>query len=50
SETMRPPAWRLAFELAPGSAKVIDLRASLQAGGRIVSEVWLDRWTAPRQG
>lgn len=41
---------RLAFELAPGSAKVVDLRASLQAGGRIVSEVWLDRWTAPRQG
>jgi len=37
--------WRLAFQLDPGDAKSIELRARLHQGGTPVSETWLYRWT-----
>lgn len=39
--------WRIAFELDPGDAPVIELRARLLAeNGHPLSETWLYRWTA----
>ncbi len=39
--------WRIAFELDPGDAPVVELRAQLLAeDGRPLSETWLYRWTA----
>ena len=37
---------RLSFELDPGQAREIDLRAQLARSGKPCSEVWLYRWTA----
>lgn len=38
--------WRLAFELHPGEAPVVELRAGLAgAGDTPLSETWLYRWT-----
>lgn len=37
--------WRISFELAPGRAPLIELRAQLMAGETALSEVWLYRWT-----
>ncbi|WP_211907440.1 glucan biosynthesis protein [Pikeienuella piscinae] len=37
---------RIAFQLAYGSAKVVDLRASLVRGDAAASEVWIFRWVA----
>jgi glucans biosynthesis protein len=38
--------WRVHFQLAPGSARVAELRAVLNLGDRPLSETWLYRWTA----
>lgn len=39
--------WRIAFELDPGDAPVVELRARLLAeDGQTLSETWLYRWTA----
>ena len=38
--------WRSSFELVPGTASTIELRARLHAGGRALGETWLYRWTA----
>ena len=39
--------WRLSFELAPGEARVAELRARLlDAAGTPLSETWLSRWSA----
>jgi glucans biosynthesis protein len=38
--------WRMSFELAPGDAKVVELRAQLMADDTPVSETWIYRWTA----
>ena len=37
--------WRISFELVPGNARVVELRAQLLGGEGPVSEVWLYRWT-----
>jgi len=37
--------WRIAFELVPGSAKAVELRAQLLADDQPLSEVWVYRWT-----
>ena len=37
---------RVAFQLAPGSEKSVELRAQLFRGDDALSEVWMDRWTA----
>ena len=37
---------RLAFELLPGGAPTVELRAQLLAGDTPASEAWLYRWTA----
>jgi glucans biosynthesis protein len=37
---------RLAFELLPGSAPLVELRAALRRGTTPVSETWCTRWTA----
>lgn len=37
---------RLAFQLRPGSAKLIELKARLLRAGTPVSESWLWRWTS----
>lgn len=36
---------RVAFELDPGAENVSEMRLTLQAGGRALSETWLNRWT-----
>ncbi|MET0546174.1 MAG: glucan biosynthesis protein [Caulobacterales bacterium] len=36
---------RLTFELTPGAASVVDLRANLVREGALSSEIWLNRWT-----
>ena len=36
---------RVAFELEPGTENVSEMRLVLQAGGRAISETWLNRWT-----
>ncbi|MGY1519229.1 glucan biosynthesis protein [Luteimonas sp. A482] len=39
--------WRMSFELLPGTAEVIELRARLlDADGTPLSETWLSRWPA----
>nr|WP_240655272.1 glucan biosynthesis protein G [Rhodovarius crocodyli] len=38
--------WRVHFELAPGSARLSELRAVLKTGEQPLSETWLYRWTA----
>ena len=39
--------WRLSFELLPGAAEVVELRARLLDGdGAPLSETWLSRWPA----
>ena len=39
--------WRMSFELAPGDARIAELRARLlDAAGRPLSETWLSRWSA----
>ena len=37
---------RLAFSFVPGDATLSEMRAQLRRAGRLVSEVWLYRWTA----
>ncbi len=37
---------RLAFSLLPGEAEAAELRAQLWRNGKIITEVWLYRWTA----
>lgn len=39
-------AWRLSFELQPGDARAIELRAAMEDASGPVSETWLYRWTA----
>lgn len=36
---------RLRFEFAPSGSEPVDLRASLSAGGNLVSDSWIFRWT-----
>lgn len=38
--------WRLSFELNPGDARAIELRAVMEDASGPVSETWLYRWTA----
>jgi glucans biosynthesis protein len=38
--------WRAHFEIAPGAARMMELRALLMAGDQPLSETWLYRWTA----
>lgn len=39
--------WRLSFEMVPGNARLVELRATLKgADGARLSETWLYRWTA----
>ncbi len=38
--------WRLSFELAPGDAKSVEMRAQLMNADLPLSEVWIYRWTA----
>jgi glucans biosynthesis protein len=38
--------WRIAFELAPGGARVVELRAQLMMEDRPLSEAWVYRWTS----
>lgn len=37
--------WRLSFNLEPGNATVVELRASLFDGDTALSEIWVYRWT-----
>jgi periplasmic glucans biosynthesis protein len=41
----RPDARRLVFDLAPGQADVVELRAALRGPSGVLSETWLFRWT-----
>ena len=36
---------RLAFDLRPGSARLVELKARLLRAGTPVSETWVWRWT-----
>jgi glucans biosynthesis protein len=36
---------RVAFQVAPGNEKSLELRAQLFRGDDALSEVWMDRWT-----
>ncbi|QCO66854.1 glucan biosynthesis protein [Luteimonas yindakuii] len=38
--------WRTSFELVPGAATAVELRARLHTGGRALGETWLYRWTS----
>lgn len=38
--------WRMSFELQPGDARVVELRAVLEDARGPLSETWLYRWTA----
>jgi glucans biosynthesis protein len=38
--------WRLHFQLVPGAARLVELRAMLKLGDRPLTETWLYRWTA----
>ncbi|MBU8539725.1 glucan biosynthesis protein G [Roseomonas tokyonensis] len=38
--------WRVHFELVPGAARLVELRAQLKLGDRPLTETWLYRWTA----
>ena len=42
----RSAGWRVHFELVPGAARLVELRALLRQGERALSETWLYRWTA----
>ncbi len=37
--------WRISFELAPGSEKVVELRARIKLGDAPLTETWTYRWT-----
>ena len=37
--------WRISFELAPGSEKVVELRARIKQGDTPLTETWTYRWT-----
>ncbi|MFT8243993.1 glucan biosynthesis protein [Roseomonas sp. BN140053] len=37
--------WRIAFELLPGGAGLVELRALLKAGEQPLTESWVYRWT-----
>jgi len=37
---------RLVFELRPGTARLVELRARLTRGGKPASETWVYRWTS----
>lgn len=37
--------WRVHFELVPGAARLVELRAALKLGDRPLTETWLYRWT-----
>ncbi|MFA6266614.1 MAG: glucan biosynthesis protein G [Pseudolabrys sp.] len=37
--------WRLSFNLEPGNASVVELRASLMQNDEPLSETWVYRWT-----
>ena len=36
---------RVAFDLDPGSENASEMRLALEAGGKVISETWLYRWT-----
>ncbi len=38
--------WRMSFEMNPGDAKLVELRATLMQGDAPLSETWVYRWTA----
>ena len=38
--------WRINFELQPGDAKTVEIRAQLLAGDTPLTETWVYRWTA----
>jgi len=38
--------WRVHFELVPGAARLVELRAVLKLGEQPLTETWLYRWTA----
>ena len=45
-QALQGTGWRMAFELHPGDAPVVELRAALAgAGDTPLSETWLYRWT-----
>lgn len=37
--------WRISFELAPGDAKAVELRAQIKLGDTPLTEIWTYRWT-----
>jgi glucans biosynthesis protein len=37
--------WRISFELAPGGARAVELRAQLMTEDKPLSETWIYRWT-----
>jgi periplasmic glucans biosynthesis protein len=37
--------WRISFELAPGNAKAVELRARIKLGDTPMTETWTYRWT-----
>lgn len=37
--------WRVSFELEPGDARAVELRARLEDDSGVLSETWLSRWT-----
>lgn len=41
------PGIRVAFELNPSGAELVELRLALKAGDQMISENWLYRWTKP---
>lgn len=41
----RNGGWRVHFELVPGAARLVELRAVLKLGEQPLSETWLYRWT-----
>lgn len=45
ASTEAPGSVALGFDLDPGAAAALDLRANLTRGGRPASEIWLFRWT-----
>ena len=37
--------WRISFELVPGGAKSVELRARIKLGDAPLTETWIYRWT-----
>ena len=37
--------WRISFELVPGGAKLVELRARIKLGDAPLTETWIYRWT-----